>query len=289
VAAVLCETMEIGAALRLALWVASQGGEGSQHIPSALGDAAGFLRSEHLRAPRIPMWSEQSGTWITDAQATDSRFWIASAQQRMHPECGGLEQDLQAAHHRLVEVGLIPLPELYLEKVLGGRLLSRSSRLPQLQAGDRDSAARAMLRILAQLWREGIEIHKQALSEQATGQRIALPTYAFERKRYWIVEQRDPEVPASDSKDQERGAIAPAPVTTEDRLVEICRNLLDVRSIGPVENFFDLGGNSLFINRLRIRIREELGIEVSLQTLFEYPTVRGLSAQVDLLGRRHVA
>jgi acyl carrier protein len=53
-------------------------------------------------------------------------------------------------------------------------------------------------------------------------------------------------------------------------------DLLRVERVALDDNFFDLGGHSLLLTQLIVRIRAELGIEVSLRTLFERPTVREL-------------
>ena len=66
----------------------------------------------------------------------------------------------------------------------------------------------------------------------------------------------------------------------ERRLAEVWSELLGVGQIGPDEGFFDLGGHSLLVLRLRTRIEEEFGTKLSLPELYQYPTVRRLAERL---------
>ena len=73
-----------------------------------------------------------------------------------------------------------------------------------------------------------------------------------------------------------------APETaTEERLVEILGELCGVARIGRDDGFFELGGHSLLATQLVARLRAELGVEVTLRTVLEGPTVAGLAAAAD--------
>jgi acyl carrier protein len=56
--------------------------------------------------------------------------------------------------------------------------------------------------------------------------------------------------------------------------------VLGVEEVGLDDNFFDLGGHSLLLARLRSRLAGRLAREVSVVTLFRYPTVRSLAEYV---------
>lgn len=67
----------------------------------------------------------------------------------------------------------------------------------------------------------------------------------------------------------------------EERLAKIMASLLGVEQVGKDDNFFMLGGNSLLAAQVIMRVAEEFGIDLSLYRLFEIPTVRELSAEVE--------
>jgi amino acid adenylation domain-containing protein len=70
---------------------------------------------------------------------------------------------------------------------------------------------------------------------------------------------------------------------TEQRVAEILGELLDLEEIGLDDNFFLLGGHSLLGAQLIARLRDAFGVEISLRSLFEGPTVAALSAELDRL------
>jgi amino acid adenylation domain-containing protein len=66
----------------------------------------------------------------------------------------------------------------------------------------------------------------------------------------------------------------------EGEVAEVWREVLGTGAIGPDDNFFDLGGNSLLLIRLAGLLRERLGSTVTAVELFRFPTVRTLAARL---------
>jgi acyl carrier protein len=67
----------------------------------------------------------------------------------------------------------------------------------------------------------------------------------------------------------------------QERLAAIVAALLRSQSVGPDDNFFLLGGHSMLGAQMIARIRDAFGVELSLRTLFESPTVATLAAAID--------
>jgi phthiocerol/phenolphthiocerol synthesis type-I polyketide synthase E len=72
-------------------------------------------------------------------------------------------------------------------------------------------------------------------------------------------------------------ALRPPSDETTSRLSRIWQEMLGLESIGPDQNYFDLGGDSILAVQLFIRIEQEFGVKLPLATLFDTPTIRELA------------
>jgi amino acid adenylation domain-containing protein len=68
---------------------------------------------------------------------------------------------------------------------------------------------------------------------------------------------------------------------TERRIAAIWSAVLSVEEIGVRDNFFSLGGHSLLAMQVVGRLRDELGVTLTLRAIFDTPTVAVLAGVVD--------
>jgi acyl carrier protein len=71
-------------------------------------------------------------------------------------------------------------------------------------------------------------------------------------------------------------------------VADIWREVLGIEVVGMYDNLFDLGGHSLTITRIAVRIRSRMGVDVPLTAFYDTPTVLGISSAVER-ARRKVA
>ena len=76
---------------------------------------------------------------------------------------------------------------------------------------------------------------------------------------------------------------------TEEILVSIWTEILNLNEIGVLDNFFMLGGDSIQATQLISRVRDTFGIELSLHRLFEFPTVEEFSRDILGASRQNLA
>jgi amino acid adenylation domain-containing protein len=76
-------------------------------------------------------------------------------------------------------------------------------------------------------------------------------------------------------------AFAESRTPIEKRMAEILAALLGLDQVSAQDNFFLLGGHSLLGAQLIARVRDVFGVELSLRSLFDAPTVAKLSSQIE--------
>jgi acyl transferase domain-containing protein len=134
-------------------------------------------------------------------------------------------------------------------------------------------------------WVSGEPLDVARLFAGQQPRRISLPTYPFERHRYWI-----------ESGDAVAAVTASAPVQTlharpalatpfvaprgevEERVAAVWREVLGLAEVGVHDSFLELGGDSLLATRLMARLREELEADLAMDRLFAEPTVAAVAA-----------
>src|SRR5579884_444650 len=94
-------------------------------------------------------------------------------------------------------------------------------------------------------------------------------------------------LPPPDSSNTLRDKASVLPQTlTEVRVAGILAELLKLDAIGRHDNFFLLGGHSLLGAQMIAQLRGIFGVEISLRSLFDAPTVAALSAELDRLAEQ---
>jgi acyl carrier protein len=83
--------------------------------------------------------------------------------------------------------------------------------------------------------------------------------------------------------DTEPGAQPAAPPQTalERQVAALWQEVLGVDRVGLFDNFYEMGGHSVLLVKVQVRLQEMLGRELPLVDLFRYPTIRSL---IDHLG-----
>lgn len=72
------------------------------------------------------------------------------------------------------------------------------------------------------------------------------------------------------------------PQTPVQELIQrLCADLLEIDAPSMAEDFFELGGHSLLAMRLKARIRNRLGVEVPLSTIFDFPRLAEIAKAVE--------
>ena len=135
----------------------------------------------HFSPPQIPFISNLTGAWITADEATDPQYWVRHLRQSVR-FADGLRAVLADGHNVLVEIGP--------GRTLCSLVRTQSPATPALPTlrHPRETASDVefLLGTVGRIWEHGGAALLDALHAGTRRHRIPLPTYPFERQRFWI-------------------------------------------------------------------------------------------------------
>ncbi|HEV2558474.1 MAG TPA: SDR family NAD(P)-dependent oxidoreductase [Microvirga sp.] len=138
----------------------------------------------HFRPPTIPFVSNLTGTLVEPETLASADYWVKHLRQPVR-FAAGLQTLLARPGMVLLEVG--PGQALGSLARLNGGTHRPLAVLPSLrQAQDDDSDLAFALTSAGRLWTLGQTLTWDKVRGGGTARRIPAPTYAFEKKRYWI-------------------------------------------------------------------------------------------------------
>jgi amino acid adenylation domain-containing protein len=273
------------------------------------------VRKVRLNPPRIPFISSPTGAWITPSQAADPTYWARHLRETVQFHAG-LQEILKEPQGILLEAGpgelLSPLARRLCREI-PGRVVVASLGSASSERG----AVDAILQALGKLWLEGVKVDWRGFHRSEQRQRVPLPTYAFERKRYWIEPKAGPSSPVAEkiTTAADPGLTvpptSPAPVMAgngqggspvsngvernggslhnrKEKIVgglrEVLHNLsgIEREAISAEATFLSLGLDSLFLTQAGLAFQKQFEVNVSLRHLLEeYPSMQALADYID--------
>ncbi|KNB50304.1 hypothetical protein AC230_23760 [Streptomyces caatingaensis] len=243
------------------------------------------VRAAGPAAPARPFASCTTGEPITDAQATDPRYWGEHIRRPVR-FADALRGALPGGRATLVEVGPgTTLTSLAKAVTAGRRGITTVRTMPR--PGEEGSERETLLLAVGDVWLGGGTVDWTAL-HGGSRPRAALPGYPFARERHWIgpgpASASSVTAPASGQRASRpgglRSAYAAARGDVEKQLVSVWEEFLEYEPIGIHDDFFELGGHSLLAARIANRAAEALGVPVPMRELLAHPTVAGLAARL---------
>jgi amino acid adenylation domain-containing protein len=253
-----------------------------------------------LNPPRIPYVSGVTGKWITENEATDPAYWARHFREPVQFSLGVTELRKDPGSI-LLEVGPGNVLSVLAREHGSSSDAVIVSSLSDGYSGEGD--AESLMAALGALWLAGVQPNWRAVHRNEQRQRVSLPTYPFERKRFWFEpasaqKARDarPSAPESFNPPENQpqaGAntlVESTVAGSQSRSAEIQRALADLfedlsgKEISAAESsasFLDMGFDSLFLTQVTQALQTKFGLKVTFrQLLGELSTLDDLTAYV---------
>ena len=263
------------------------------------------------RAPEVPFVSNLSGGFVSE-EVADPAYWARHLTHTVR-FADGLGALLEEPGRLLVEVGpgqgLGALVHLH-PAAAGAGATGGATVIPSLRShfNRRDDRA-FFLEAVGRLWLAGGDVDGASARRGERRRRVVLPTYPFERQRFWIESGNRPgkvpgtsqEVPGTSQEmpstsqpptsqaslemhQRPRNLATPyqAPRTPlEESIAGVWQEVLGIEPIGVNDSYFDMGGHSLLAPKLLLNLAKEIHLDVPIPLFLEHPTVAQLAEVVE--------
>nr|MBP8824214.1 amino acid adenylation domain-containing protein [Flavobacteriales bacterium] len=231
-----------------------------------------------LNAPRIPIVSTVTADWLKDDEATSPDYWSKHLRATVR-FAQAVKFAWSDADRVMLEVG---------PRTTATTLARQQSSDPKKQAAVSslgDSAGNGieltpLLKAVGGLWQCGVPIDWEKFYEREERRRLSLPTYAFERIRYWVepvdVVSGEKEVrEAREAREGSEESAIEANLKPKDQLIAQIKTLLEESSglelaeAGNEETFLEMGLDSLFLTQVATSLSKKFGVKISFRQLNE--------------------
>lgn len=163
----------------------------SPHMDSMLEEFDRVVRGVTLNAPGIPIVSTVTGRVATPEQLRSPEYWVDQVRQ---PVC--FLDAVRTLAEQKVTATLELGPAGVLSAMVDDCVDDRAAVLSVAAVRSAQTEARDVVSAVGRLWSAGVPVDWRAYFGPATARRVALPTYAFQRKRYWLESATPPVEPS---------------------------------------------------------------------------------------------
>jgi phthiocerol/phenolphthiocerol synthesis type-I polyketide synthase E len=243
------------------------------------------LAAVRFKPLRAGMFTNLDGSFLGPDTLLHPEHWLRHLRQTVHFQTV-VERLLQMPSPIVVEVGPGRSLGAFVRQIAAAAThpsnVACLATLGSVPAETSLTLARAM----SGLWASGADIDWRRWSG---GRRISLPTYPFERRRFWLDTGETPppvvSVETAPASAKPVSGVLPDDDPVQTALVSLWRDVLGDDAAGPDDDFFELGGESLLAVKVIARVHKAFGVTLSMTDLWDSPTPRGVARRIGAMAR----
>ncbi|BAY99676.1 beta-ketoacyl synthase [Tolypothrix tenuis PCC 7101] len=246
----------------------------SPMMDSIVAPFAEVVAQVKLSAPQIPFVSTVTANWITDEQATDPMYWANHLRQTVR-FAEGVQTLWEQPERVLLEVG--PRATTATLARQQAKDIKQQIAIASLADNAENTAEwNALLKAVGQLWLAGVTIDWSNFYQDETRQRIPLPTYPFERQRFWIDPLPHPNRAKTAQIPNPQIVEKPATMSSpKQKLIPLLKEVLEetsgleIAGFDDSTTFLEMGLDSLSLTQVGLALKKKFKVKVTLRQLLE--------------------
>jgi amino acid adenylation domain-containing protein len=265
-----------------------------------------FIGAIQLNPPQLPIVSTVTGKPMTDAEATSAKYWAEHLRRPVRFSDAVTAMWEEDDTRILIELG--PRKTLATLAMQHAADRKKQTAIPSLSSHSKDNEEfKALLAAAGSLWLAGVDVPWARLTIKH-GPKIPLPTYPFERKKFFVqpvnkmAHQLQPDIKANNQTQP----LTPTPIPQQNQptpttvtkakpmnnrqpkiteaIYEVFENTsgYDLTEFDADTTFFEMGLDSLVLTQTATALKKEFDVAITFRQLLEQvPTVESLAKFLD--------
>jgi amino acid adenylation domain-containing protein len=287
----------------------------SRMLDPMLDEFADHVRKATFHTPSIPYVSSLTGQWVSAEEVASPDYWTSHLRKTVR-FADAVRTVSSAPETVLLEVGpsetlVQMMRQITLQKSDTEKKATAPLIVASLAAAKDDVAEdQALLTTVGRLWAAGAQPSWQKFHHGSRRKRVLLPTYPFDRKRYWIepadsstssapLQSNAPialpqpvstlaEANYSPAPNEDQSMAAPTNAVSDDSaMLNDLKALItdlsgtDLADAEADASFLELGFDSLFLTQLTQGIQSKYRVKLTFRQIMEsYPTLDSLATHL---------
>ncbi|MBS1600362.1 MAG: amino acid adenylation domain-containing protein [Bacteroidetes bacterium] len=241
------------------------------------------VRSVKLSLPRIPIVSTVTGTWMTDADATNPAYWAGHLRSTVRFS-DAVKTLLEEENKIFLEAGPRNVTTTLVRQQAGKKSIAT---IASLDIAEGSSDYYSLMKAVGQLWLHGVQLDWKAFYGEEKRAKLSLPSYAFDRTRLWVdpavnsqagiaAVLNTPSVHNATNNNELIVNMSPQNIIMrKSALIDKVKNMLEdasgieMEGVTPDMGFMEIGLDSLLLTQIALNLKKEFGLPITFRQLTE--------------------
>ncbi len=248
----------------------------SKAFDPILNEFESYINTFELKSPSLPFISCYTGEFILDNQATSGEYWAKQLRNTIL-FYKGIKTILSNEQVFFIEVG----PNSHLISMLKVIPEFKTKKATVTTFVKRDVYTESLMleKVQGNIW-AGMEFTPDLSIIDDNTKKIPLPTYPYEKQRYWIDYKASEGYSKADDHVKIEGDNNVSDL--QKSIINVWKDYLSIQNINPNDDFFKISGNTSIAISIADKINEMYGISFDLRKFINNPTVIDIAQYIEI-------
>ncbi|WP_421943901.1 amino acid adenylation domain-containing protein [Pedobacter sp.] len=256
----------------------------SAMMDPVLEDFKKVVLETKLSRPKITIISSVTGQKLCDEDALDPNYWTNHLRNTIQFS-KAIETILNSEPSTFLEIGPGNVNSTLIKQIS----IQSAIKTKALNSFTNNEEYKSFLNTLGSLWKFGLEPKLALLYKEKSRAFTKLPTYQFDRKKYWLdINKESLNLKLDSNLEINQHSTANVQIMRKNNLAAKVKQVLEdasgieMENVEQDQNFVEIGLDSLLLTQVAISLKKEFGLPITFRKLNEeYSSINALVDYID--------